>query len=471
MLQAVTRLQAQKEELESRLLAQLPSDTVGNVERKLTPSRLARQLPGGTVMVDFVRYRVRSVASSLSPDNRQQARYLAFVVAHDAPITGIQLGDAESIERLAQQWREALLEGHDEPAAKELYLRVWEPVSRHFPHGTETVYLALDGGLSQVPWNALPMPDGQLLVERFAVATVPHGIFLLKSLLHAPRGTSSHGRVLAVGDVDFGRRRTPQADMPHGLKRLYWRPLAGSQKEIARLCAVAGSRERILLTGADATCESVMRELARCRWAHLATHGFFVDHSLRVAVQLAANLEDSGLLSQHTSRTSVLRRSPLVRSGLALARANEVIRDVAVPTGILTAEAITTVDCSGLELVVLSACETGRGDVVHGDGVFGIRSALHTAGARNVIASLWKIDDNVTAQLMSSFYRLLWKQGLTPLAALRRAQLELLRRSRFNASESRGPDLTHSVPLPHRSQPADAQVRHWAAFTLSGPGF
>jgi CHAT domain-containing protein len=94
--------------------------------------------------------------------------------------------------------------------------------------------------------------------------------------------------------------------------------------------------------------------------------------------------------------------------------------------GILTAEAIAGLPLQGLELVVLSACETGLGTVAGGEGVFGLQRAFHLAGARTVIASLWKVDDTATRKLMRLFYSNLWEQGMAAAEALRQAQLTVL---------------------------------------------
>src|SRR5262249_644761 len=114
--------------------------------------------------------------------------------------------------------------------------------------------------------------------------------------------------------------------------------------------------------------------------------------------------------------------------------------------GLLTAEALINADLSGMELAVLSACETGLGDYQGGQGVFGLQQAFHIAGCRDVVASLWKVDDAAPAALMAAFYRNLWGKKLPPIEALRQAQLEA------------------------RRQPATASTRQWAAFSLSGPG-
>jgi CHAT domain-containing protein len=95
--------------------------------------------------------------------------------------------------------------------------------------------------------------------------------------------------------------------------------------------------------------------------------------------------------------------------------------------GLLTGEALVDRDLSGLELGVLSACETGLGDVAGGEGVFGLQRVFHLAGTRNVVASLWKVHDAATSVLMEEFYTNLWQKKLSKLEALRQAQLTVLR--------------------------------------------
>ena len=116
-----------------------------------------------------------------------------------------------------------------------------------------------------------------------------------------------------------------------------------------------------------------------------------------------------------------------------------------------------------------------RGDVALGDGILGIQNAFHIAGARNVIAGLWKVPDEPTAELMSDFYRLLWVEHQTPLAALRKAQLNMLHRERTTSASLRspGPELSKTVRLNNTfgSRARNCRTREWAGFVLSGPGF
>jgi CHAT domain-containing protein len=144
----------------------------------------------------------------------------------------------------------------------------------------------------------------------------------------------------------------------------------------------------------------------------------------------------------------------------------------AVGRGIVTGEALVDLDLSGLELVVLSACETGLGEVNGGEGVFGLQRAFHLAGTRNVVCSLWKVPDRTTAALMGRFYHHLWEDNVPPLQALRKAQLDIYR----------NPDKTGQWAKAFRGATADSgpdtkvlneKTAHplmWAAFTLSGVG-
>jgi CHAT domain-containing protein len=125
---------------------------------------------------------------------------------------------------------------------------------------------------------------------------------------------------------------------------------------------------------------------------------------------------------------------------------------------------------------VLSACETGLGDVAGGEGVFGLQKAFHLAGCQAVVASLWKVDDDATAALMGLFYRHLWADKLPPREALRRAQLTLYRHPDLIGAlaRQRGADFTETdLPTVAASPPAagpTAVTSQWAAFVLSGAG-
>src|SRR5262249_9197549 len=186
-------------------------------------------------------------------------------------------------------------------------------------------------------------------------------------------------------------------------------------------------------------------DLERARWAHLATHGFFAAPKSGVRQYLYD--ERDFLRGLAGERVGAGARSPLTQTGLVLAGANLKGKEAGADGGILTAEALAGLDLRGLELAVLSACETGLGEAASGEGGYGLQRASHLGGCRNVLASLWKVDDDATAALMAVFYHELWAEGRAPREALRRAQLALYRHPREvpALARGRGPDFDQTV--------------------------
>jgi CHAT domain-containing protein len=258
-----------------------------------------------------------------------------------------------------------------------------------------------------------------------------------------------------------------------------WDNLPGTLTELNQVVARAGRRPVRQWSGAKASTARLLADLPEARWAHLATHGFFADQKFRSVLQLDEKLyERRGFWDGPPPGA----RNPLVLSGLVLAGANLPAKK-GDPLdegdgGILTAEVIAGLPLHRLELVVLSACETGLGRVAGGEGVFGLQRAFHLAGAKSVVASLWKVDDQATAALMVLFYDKLWREKKTALAALREAQLTLYHHPERikDLAKERGPKLDKIVRLPIErpkeptARGAKAPPKLWAGFVLSGIG-
>jgi CHAT domain-containing protein len=242
-------------------------------------------------------------------------------------------------------------------------------------------------------------------------------------------------------------------------------------EQVASLADKRPVRQRL---GTEATAAQLQADLPRARWAHLATHGFLAVPQLRSALEMDQHAFVLAPVGRERVRPGA--RNPLVLSGLVLAGANLSTHDPQKKdSGILTAEAIAGLDLDGLELAALSACETGLGDVAGGEGVFGLQRAFHLAGTKNVIASLWKVDDEATAALMSLFYHNLWQKKLSPAEALRQAQLTLYHHPERmgRLARERGPEFEKVARLPVASGAASARrssPRLWAGFVLSGAG-
>ena len=169
--------------------------------------------------------------------------------------------------------------------------------------------------------------------------------------------------------------------------------------------------------GARAT-EEQLKQLPPRRLLHIATHGYFLPDEAfdLVRIPTTKGQEQLYLLPAPPE-------NPLVRSGLTFAGVNH-LRSGA-DDGFLTALEMSGLNMQGTELVVLSACDTGLGDIVPGEGVFGIRRALQIAGVRTIVLTLWPVHDQATHFLMDTFYREI-QRGNKRVDALRKAQLSLL---------------------------------------------
>jgi CHAT domain-containing protein len=270
--------------------------------------------------------------------------------------------------------------------------------------------------------------------------------------------------VLAVGGV--------HADLP------------ASGREVARLKELAGPRPVVALAGAEATPERLRAELPKAVFAHLATHGFFAEAALAEEKrQIARQLENYRFQENRvTLPVGLGAQSPLAYTGLVLAGAGRDSK--ADDRGVVTGEVLVELPLEHLRLCVLSACETGLGELTGGEGVQGLVRAFHLAGCPNVVASLWNVNDDATAALMAEFYRQLWQEHQPPIEALRQAQLLIYRhpeRVRELASERAAPNLSRPQPVnagpapapaaaPPRTAAGTAPPKWWAAFVLSGAG-
>jgi CHAT domain-containing protein/tetratricopeptide (TPR) repeat protein len=472
------------EELDGALRPLLPAVARADQLAKATPADLQKVLPMDAAVVDFLRSNlVEQDPEKPGADGVKRAvHYLAFVVTKDK-VSWVDLGPAQPIETAITAWRRAITTRKDIPP--ELPARVrgltWARIRKELPPSVKVVYLCPDLALCRVPWAALPgdEPD-TVLLEDYAIAVLPHSPFLLDKLSPPDRPAERPNGVLVVGGVDYDAHPlrsaplpAPRGEPPLTLRRnSRWPPLPATAAEASGV-ANAAARKKFAsrtLEGEKATTSAVLAELPQARCVHLATHGFFADSEFRSAFRLEPEPFQRTLRGERVGTGGL---SPMVLSGLVFAGAN---RSDTPGRSVLTGEALVDLNLSGLELAVLSACETGLGEVADGEGCFGLQRAFHLAGTRDVVASLWKVPDQPTAALMALFYRNLWDKDMSPVEALRQAQLEIYRHPEripelaagFRGKLEKAPGSGEETP---KAGPGGkAHPRLWAAFTLSGPG-
>lgn len=362
-----------------------------------------RAIPPGAVLVEYAVYRPSPSATRTPVPPRLVAYVLA---AGTAPPRWIDLGEAAAIDAAVARWRAALRDPRRDDAARlgrALDHLILEPVRPLLGDATHLL-VAPDGSLNLIPFSALQDEQGRPLLERYIVTVLTSGRDLLRL---AESGPSRAGAVVvaapAFGEPSLAPGRPGRGEPARvDASRPFFGPLPGVAAEVRALRTLL--TDATFLTGSEAT-KAALRRVAGPRLLHIATHGFF-----REPRPATEPVDD-----------------PLLRSGLALAGANRAAR---VDDGLLTAVEAAGLDLWGTRLVVLSACDTGVGDVRIGDGVHGLRRALVLAGAESQLISLWPVSDRSTRDLMVGYYRLV-TNGAGRAEALRRAQLDLMRTPRY----------------------------------------
>jgi CHAT domain-containing protein len=453
---------------------------------RLTPAQVQALLPKDAALLDFLEY-AHVTPSPKSKGQLDRERYLAAFVVRPGLLEHLDLGPVQPITEAIDRWCQAVSRPSANQelraAGAELRRLLWQPLTAHL-QGVQTVLVSPDGAVARLPLAALPgsRPDSYLL-EELAIAVVPVPQLLPELLAARPDPEKGAPSLLLVGDVDYGavpglvdsggKSRSAARGSRAGALPAYG-ALAATREEIV---AVRDSFEQRFAAGQvralrrDQATETAVREQApRHRYLHFATHGFFAPAELRSALAPAAERagRPGGSSEDYFGQRGVSGWHPGLLSGLVLAGANR----PPLPEqddGVLTALEVAQLDLSGVELAVLSACETGLGEVAGGEGLLGLQRAFQVAGARSVVASLWKVDDDASRQLMVRLYENLWrtKQPLGKLEALRQAQLAMLREGRKRGPGGQRPvdpeALKRAVPMTGRTPPF-----FWAAFVLSG---
>ncbi|NDE23311.1 MAG: CHAT domain-containing protein, partial [Synechococcaceae bacterium WB9_3_282] len=282
--------------------------------------------------------------------------------------------------------------------------QVLQPLEPHLS-GSKQWFLSLDGELNRVPFAAIPAPQksGIPLAEAVQLRLLTTGRELLR--LQKPNANSTAALVMANPSYNLqtaapstessvavpaeNQRRSAAIDSKQ------WQQLPATEQEGSQIAALLSSP---LLSGTKATTTVLLQQQGP-KVLHIATHGFFVaDQETKASNPLRAIQEDSFQVK------GLRQEDPQLRSGLVLAGANQPTLDPN-DDGYLTSAEALNLNLKGTELVVLSACSTGQGDVRTGEGVYGLQRSLTVAGARSTLLSLWKVEDAATAEFMVRYYK------------------------------------------------------------------
>ncbi|HSR39502.1 MAG TPA: CHAT domain-containing tetratricopeptide repeat protein, partial [Phnomibacter sp.] len=348
--------------------------------------------------------------------------YAAIVIPNKGLPSLVKLGDEKTVEwcmtagktdskevAIAQLYRSSIKPKNNYGPAftgDSLYRVIFQPLLPYLQQAKKISY-APDGLLHKIAFAALPTGAGTILLDSFQVQQ-----FSSVRLIASRNNNAANWKTAVLaGFADFGSS---------GQSANAWSPLPGTEKELQTLQSLFQSRQVTskVFTANNATEEN-LKKLSNQAPAilHIATHGFFLpDPPMN---------NTTGALPSPGMNPAAPDQNPLMRSGIVLAGANRYWKNAQVAVGkddgIVTAYELAQLNLQGTEMAVLSACETGLGDVQDAEGVFGLQRALKMAGIKYMLLSLWEVPDNETMELMTLFYSQLLS-GSTPRNAFDQAQ-------------------------------------------------
>jgi tetratricopeptide (TPR) repeat protein len=462
----IDQLRSEADAIEKALVARSSTYAEHTKLDRATWQQVRDALHPGEAAVEFSRFRLYLndwtdksyyVALVVSREMRDEPQYI--VLGEGTQIEG------ESITRFEHQLQTRGLDAEDAAAipGQEAYGLIWTPLEQAL-RGKTRIYLSPDGVLNQLPLGIISGPDGRLLMERYDLRLLSSTRDILRSDLPESSPTA-----LLVGNPLFSLSEAEQRAATQKVDLAQERPgverttpgsgelsrdrgngttlplLPGTGLEVSAIAELMQQKQwRTNVYSGAMALKRVVQQAASPRVVHLATHGFFLPDQEVKNHPLGSNVPGDTENSEN--------EDPMLRSGLYFAGADRTLSGKASPddldNGVLTALEAGNLNLKGTELVVLSACNTGQGDVRNGEGVFGLRRALEEAGAQEVLMSLWSVPDQETLELMKRFYSK-WLSGIEIHEALKQAQLEM--RAKVQAAHD-GRDLPY----------------YWGAFVLVG---
>ena len=463
-------LESQLNQLETKLGERVSSVAQTMRERNLTLIDIGHRLPPHSALVDFIQYRSYDFAAKKGADEWREQRYaayLTFPLARDSTnivVERVDLGDAapidEAITAITKRFFVGQYRAPDlQPAFQRLSDLVYVPLAKHLTNVSHLI-ISPDGQLNRIPFEMLSVGNKFLLEEKtISYVTSGREITRLDAAQSKPKPEPEKQKFLVMGNPDFdfdlAKTSAPNSAVQlavataqlrslsrdyHGLK---FKPLPGAEVEARSVAKLLGN-DTTLRLGAEAR-EAELKAVQSPRVLHLATHGFFLSDQELKETNLSSLNSAFASLGPPSGRTPNDWENPLTRCGIALSGANHAgqITSAIAENGVLTGLEASLLNLQGTGLVILSACDSGSGEVKNGEGVMSLLRAFRIAGAETVLASHWKVNDKATNALMTEFIRR-WRVGEERAHAWREAQLSLLRSKDF------------SDPF------------FWSAFTLTG---
>lgn len=370
-------------ELKEREILKEVNDELANIHW----NDVANQLNENEACVEFVKYTADAYSWS---DNIPRPHYAALVLQHKAtaPVFVDLFDEDELMDMYNLQPK-----SYDNEIGLTLYSKIWGKLQQYID-GNNRVFFSPMGLLNLINVELLTDSTGMTAAERFNLYRVSS----TRNILTRDENRDIHS-VAMFGGVDYENAQEYDEMLVSMNTRGNWAYLQNTLLEVEQIeDLLKGSGVNVAThTGSFAT-EGAFKQLdgTQANIVHIASHGYYIPQTQRTSVPYFSNSESTANIQDE-----------LFYSGLILSGGQKAWADSAFKPdnndGILTAYEISKLDLHNVNLVVLSACETGLGDDLF-DGIFGLQRAFKKAGVSSILMSLWQIDDRATSEYMSLFY-------------------------------------------------------------------
>jgi CHAT domain-containing protein len=369
--------------------------------------------------------------------NNYKNQYLIFISdSKDTIVDYIFIKDGTKIDQeLYDQYQKETTDYDNKTnlTSPNFYNYFWKPIADKIGDA-KTIYVSLGGVYNNINLNTIYNPEtGKYLLEEKDIRIVNSARDFVLSK-ESEKKTYSSNTASLYGFANFDGNTTVSADTTDIFASTrdlnsFWldsltrggmkaKPLPATKIEIDNISSTLTSKGwKVNSLSGDKASETNIKKEASPRILHIATHGYFFQ-------DIPLDNENNRFLGM--DRQQVVQ-DPMLRSGLLLTGANKTLKGESSngENGLLSAAEASLLDLRETELVVLSACETGKGEIKNSEGVYGLRKAFADAGAQNIIMSLWKVDDKVTQEFMTRFYEI-WLNDKTSIReAFNKTQLEI----------------------------------------------
>lgn len=339
---------------------------------------------------------------------KREIHYIALAIRNDNSIpkmTFMKEGD-----EMESTWSdEYQLTIHSGKSMKPFYNYYWKNIAGLLTASDKKLYTSIDGIYNQVNINTIELPSGRHILDAKDIQFVTN----TKDILSFNKSKKSSKTAFLLAYPDY------QLDLPDNLAKLS--PLPGTEKEVKTIqTLLTQNAYNVNSVFAKNATEESLKNVKSPYILHIATHGYFLENTVE-------NVEDTRAFGIEPMKAY---ENPLLRSGLLLAGADRTINEMNTKEnkdtddGILNAYEAMILNLDNTDLVILSACQTGLGEIKNGEGVYGLQRSFQIAGASSIITSLWEVSDAGTQDLMSAFYKY-WLQSGDKHDAFRKAQLEI----------------------------------------------